>query len=116
MENKTFELLEKLYLEVQGLNTEVQGLNTKLEGLNTEVQEMKEVMVTKDDLKNFATKDDLRNLATKDDLELVAKQLHAEIQVVNDGVEDIKKEMSSAELITAKHSYDIALLKALRTS
>lgn len=62
MEDRTFELLEKLYLDMQYMKTEM--------------KEMKEAMVVKDDLKNFATKDDLKKLATKDDLELISKQLH----------------------------------------
>jgi len=54
MEEKVYDLLEKLYVEVQGMQTEI--------------KDVKETMATKDDLKDFATKDDLKAFATKDDL------------------------------------------------
>ena len=56
MDDRVYDLLEKLYLEVQGIK---RNMATK--------DDIKD-MVVKDDLKNFATKDDLNNKADKTEL------------------------------------------------
>ncbi len=43
-------------------------VQSQIQPLKQEIQEIKAVMVTKDDIKNMATKDDLKSFATKDDI------------------------------------------------
>ena len=47
-------------------------VQSQIQPLKQEIQEIKAVMVTKDDIKNMATKDDLKNFATKDDIKNMA--------------------------------------------
>ena len=88
--DKSMELLEKMYIEMQ---------------------EMKQTMATKDDLKNFATKDDLKDLATKEDLNILAEELHHEIQIVQDQVMGLTDNLDVMELLTTKNSYEISKIK-----
>ena len=69
---------------------------------------------TKNDLKNFVTKDDIKNLATKDDLNMLAEELHTEIQTVYDELVELRNDLSTMEMLTTKNAYDIAKLKAIR--
>jgi hypothetical protein len=61
-----------------------------LNAIMDEIKEMKQNMVTKNDLKNFATKDDLKNFASKDDLKNFAtKDDVAEIPFIKAAVQDL---------------------------
>lgn len=87
-----------------------------LERLNGQINELRANMATKDDLNGMATKEDIKNLATKDDLKLLADELHTEIQAVYDEVEGLHRDFNTIEMMTAKNSFDIATLKAVRNS
>ncbi len=102
MDDKVYDLLEKLYLEVQGIKG---NMATK--------DDLKD-FATKDNLKNFVTKDDIKNMATKDDIELLADELHTEIQTVLDEVKDLRNDLTTMEILTTKNAFDIAKLKAIR--
>ncbi len=71
-------------------------------------------MATKDDIKNMATKDDIKNMATKDDINLLANELHTEIQTVLEEVKELRHDLSTMEIMTTKNAFDIAKLKAIR--
>ncbi|SCX77911.1 hypothetical protein [Alkaliphilus peptidifermentans] len=66
MEDKVLDLLEKMYIEMQ---------------------EMKQVMATKDDIKNMATKDDIKNMATKDDIKRLENNM---VKMENELKDDIR--------------------------
>lgn len=68
MEDKTFELLEKLYIEMQ---------------------EMKQNMATKADIANMATKDDISNMATKQDIVRLENKMDANDKALYDGYKQI---------------------------
>ena len=102
MDNKVYDLLEKLFLEVQG----IKGNMATKDDIND--------MVVKDDLKGFATKDDLKNFATKGDIELLADELHIEIQAVLDELKELRHDLNTMEILTTKNAFDIAKLKAIR--
>jgi hypothetical protein len=89
--DKTMELLEKLYDEMQNMKVEM--------------QEMKQ---------NMATKEDLKNLATKEDLNLLSEELHHEIQVVQDQVKELNDNLDIMELLTSKNTYEISKLKLVK--
>ena len=65
MDNKVFDLLEKMYIEMQ----EMKGnMATKDDIANMATKDDIANMATKDDIVNMATKDDIANMATKDDI------------------------------------------------
>lgn len=97
-----YDLLEKLYIEVQGIKS---NMATKDDLKN---------FATKNDIKNFATKDDLQNFATKDDINLLADELHTEIQAVLDEVKELRNDINTMEIVTSKNALDIAKLKSIR--
>ena len=127
VDEKVYDLLEKLYLEVQGMKSEIIDIKgtmaTKDDLKNFATKDDLKNFATKDDLKNFATKDDLRNFATKDDLKnlatredvnMLAKELHTEIQNVYNEVVEFRHDLNTMEMLTTKNAYDIAKLKSLR--
>ncbi len=109
MSEKMYGLLEKLYLEVQGMQTEMKDIK---ETMATK-EDLKD-FATKEDLKDFATRDDLKNLATKDDINMLAEELHTEIQSVYDELVELRRDLNGMEILTTKNAYDIAILKAIR--
>lgn len=98
MDEKFYDLLEKLYFEVQSvrseLKAEIQGVRSELKA---ELQEIKDTM------------------ATKEDLELVTEELKTEIESVHNEVKELRKDLNTMEIIATKNSYDIARLKVLKT-
>ena len=118
MDEKVYDLLEKLYVEVQGMQTEVRDIKetmtTKDDLKDFATKDDLKDFATKDDLKDFATKDDIKNLATKDDINMLADELHAEIQTVYDELVELRNDLSTMEMLTTKNAYDIAKLKAIR--
>ena len=136
MDGKVYDLLEKLYVEVQGMQTEVRDIKetmttkddlkdfatkddlkdfaTKDDLKDFATKDDLKDFATKDDLKDFATKDDIKNLATKDDINMLADELHAEIQTVYDELVELRNDLSTMEMLTTKNAYDIAKLKAIR--
>ncbi|NLY44768.1 MAG: hypothetical protein GX053_02080 [Tissierella sp.] len=109
MEDKLYDLMEKMYIEVQGLKSEMELMKSTM----ATKDDLKNFS-TKDDLKNFATKDDLKNLATKDDIDLLGVELHTEIQAVHDEVSELRSDLSTIEILTTKNAFDIAKLKAVK--
>lgn len=93
MDSKAYDLLEKLYLEIQ---------------------EIKANMVVKDDIKDIVIKDDLKNLSTKEDLNLLGEELRAEIQMVYDELKELRNDLNTMEILTTKNAFDIAKLKSVR--
>lgn len=136
MDEKVHDLLEKLYVEVQSMQTEFRDIKeamatkddlknfatkddlknfaTKDDLKNFATKDDLKNFATKDDLKVFATKDDLKNLATKDDINMLADELHAEIQTVYGELIELRNDLSTMEMLTTKNAYDIAKLKAIR--
>lgn len=99
MDEKFYDLLEKLYFEVQSVKSE----------LKAELQEVKDTMATKAELQEI--KD---TMSTKEDLELAVEEVKAEIQSVHDEVKHLRQDLNNMEIIATKNSYDIARLKVLR--
>jgi hypothetical protein len=129
MDDKALELLERLNGQIDELRVnmatkediknmatkdDIKNMATKEDIKNMATKEDIKNMATKEDIKNMATKDDLKNLATKDDLKLLADELHTEIQAVYDEVEGLRRDFNTIEMVTAKNSFDIATLKAVR--
>lgn len=118
MDEKVYDLLEKLYLEVQGMKSEIIDIKgtmaTKDDLKNFATKDDLKNFATKDDLRNFATKDDLKNLATREDVNMLAKELHTEIQNVYNEVVELRHDLNTMEMLTTKNAYDIAKLKSLR--
>ena len=127
MDEKVYDLLEKLYVEIQGMQREIQNIKgtmaTKDDLKSFATKDDLKSFATKDDLKSFATKDDLRNFATKDDLKILstkedinmlAEELHAEIQTVYNEVVELRDDLNTMEVLTTKNAYDIAKLKSAR--
>lgn len=102
VDEKMYGILEKLYVEVQGMK---ETMATK--------EDLKD-FATKEDLKDFTTKDDLKNLATKDDIDMLVEELHTEIQSVYDELVELRNDLNAMEILTTKNAYDIAILKAIR--
>lgn len=102
MESKAYDLLEKLYAEMQEVKSEMHGMKS-------EMQEMKENMATKDEVKEIR-----ETMATKEDLDLVASQLHAEIQVVHEELKELRHDFNVVEIMTTKSAFDIAKIKAAK--
>lgn len=86
-----YDLLEKLYVEVQGMQTEIRDIR-----------------------ETMATKDDLKNLATKDDIDMLAEELHTEIQTVYDELVELRNDFNAMQVLTTKNAYDIARFKIAR--
>ncbi len=64
-------------------------VQSQIQPLKQEIQEIKAVMVTKDDIKNMATKDDLKNFATKDDLKNFATKDDIKNMATKDDIKDM---------------------------
>ena len=102
MEDKTLEMLEKLNSQLNDMKA---NMATKEDIAN---------MVTKEDIANMVTKKDIANMVTKEDLNLLADELHLEIQVVLDEVKELRRDLNTMEIMTSKNTLDIAKLKAIR--
>lgn len=85
MDERVYDLLEKLYLEVQGMKTEISDIKGTMA-----TKEDLENFATKDDLRDFVTKEDLKNLANKEDINVLAEELHTEIQSVYNELVDLR--------------------------
>lgn len=109
MEERVYDLLEKLYIELQGVQADIKDIR----GTMATKDDLKN-FATKDDLKNFATKDDIKYLASKEDITLLAGELHTEIQAVYDKVRELGKDFNTMEILTTKNAYDIAKFKLVR--
>ena len=55
-----------------------------------------------------------KDLATKDDINILANELHREIQAVYDELVDLRNDFNAMEMLTTKNAYDIAKIKAIR--
>ena len=119
-EDKIFDLLEKLYIEVQDTKKELKEdiLNVKTE--------------LKEDILNVRTelKEDISNVRTelKEDILNVKTELKEDIKILNDNqmlifdklekmgsdIESIKEDISDVQMITASNYKDIVRLKSLR--
>jgi len=68
--------LRRLERRMAKLEREVGDVKSRVEGLEKEVQGVKNVMATKEDLKQFATKEDIKRIedkmATKEQFEAIA--------------------------------------------
>lgn len=75
--------------------------------LYSEIQDMREEMLTKDDIANMATKDDIANMATKDDIADMATKTDLEKLVTQDTfakeMDNIHKRFLSLENKMDKH-------------
>lgn len=117
MDEKFYELLEKLYVELLNTKTElkaeIQGVRTELKA---EIQEVRDTMATKADLQEV--KNDLQEvkstMATKEDLELAVEDLKAEIQVVHDEVKELRSDFNMVEMVTNRNALEISKLKVAR--
>ncbi|MDR7857562.1 hypothetical protein [Tissierella sp.] len=110
MDERFYDLMEKLYLEMQSTRTElkaeIQGVRTELKA---EIQELRDTMATKADLQELRD-----TMATKEDFELAVEELKTEIQVVHDEVKELRNDFNVVEMVTSKNSLDISKLKICR--
>lgn len=121
MESKSYELLEKLYGEMQEVKREVKEMKSTMV-TKTELEEIKSTMATKAELEEIrttmATKTDLEEIratmATKEDLNILSEELHTEIQSVYDEVKELRHDLNKMEIMTTKNAYELAILKAAR--
>lgn len=115
MDEKFYDLMEKLYLELQNtkieLKQEIQGLRTELKG---EIQGLRTELTGEIQALNQRVSVIEATMATKKDLELLAEEVKHEIQIVHDEVVAFRKDFTLLEMTTAKNSYDIAAFKAAR--
>jgi hypothetical protein len=56
-----------------------------------DIADIKERMLTKDDLKGFATNDDLKRLATRDEVRVIVRE---ETQAIRDELADLRAEVT----------------------
>ncbi len=105
MDEKFYDLMEKLYVEMQSTRTElkaeIQELRTELKG---DIQELRTEL--KGDIQELRD-----TMATKEDLELAVEELKTEIQVVHDEVKHLRNDFNLVEKVTSKNTYDITKLK-----
>lgn len=82
MEDQFFELLEKMYIEIQEMKTnmatkqDIAGMATKQDIAN---------MATKQDIADMATKQDISNMATKQDIVRLENRMDANHRTLYDG-------------------------------
>ena len=115
MESKTYELLEKLYLEMQGMKGEMQEIKETM-ATKKELHEVKKTMATKEELQELKNEvyEIKEAMATKEDLNLLAEELHTEIQGVHDEVKEFRHDFNIVEIITTKNAHDIAKFRAVK--
>ncbi len=121
-ENKMFDLLEKIYVEVQShgkrldnvdnklnaLESEVKKNSLKLESIETKLNTIAEVQKSHMNQNEKAHKEVVKPLAEKVDvIELAVKDTSKDVK-------DIKEDLTSVELITAKNYTDIVKLKSVK--
>jgi hypothetical protein len=98
--------LKRLERRMAKLEREVGDVKSRVEGLEKEVREIKNVMVTKDDLKQFATKEDVEQLraeirriegimATKEDIKRIEDKMATkeQFEAIAVSVEDSGRDM-----------------------
>lgn len=114
-----YELLEKLSLQVGdmgkqivAMNSEIASMNNKISNMNNKISDMSSRIDGIEE--RMATKEDLKSLATKEDLNMVAEELHTEIQSVYEEVVELRRDSSTMEMLTTKNAFDIAKIKAIR--
>ena len=69
------------------------------------VEFLKENMVSKDDLVDFATKEDLTRFATKDDLHMGLEELKSDLMTHMDGFISLHQKLD-LELVAMRAKYD----------
>ena len=89
MDEKIYELLELMYIDVQQVKKEMNSMK-------------EDIQVIKD------------TMATKEDLEQVREELKCEIETVYEEVKGLREDLTITEIITTKNAHDIAILKAAR--
>ena len=98
MEEKMFELMEKMYIEMQ---------------------DMKSNMATKDDLANMATKDDLARVELglvrlEDKMDKNQKALYDGYQLTYEKLESLEAKVDRIEEHVGKHDVEIRVIKNAR--
>lgn len=126
VDNMVYELLEKLSLQVGDMGKQIVTMNSEIANMNNKMSDMSNKILNMNnkmsDMNNridgieerMATKEDLKNLATKEDLNMVAEELHTEIQSVYEEVVELRRDSSTMEMLTTKNAFDIAKIKAIR--
>lgn len=97
MEDKTFELMEKMYAEMQTIKTDLQEVKTEVKQNSNHILRLENKM-------------DEKLLALFD----ANTQMNQKLNDVTSGVEKISDDVSSIELITSKNWHDVAALKKVR--
>jgi tetrahydromethanopterin S-methyltransferase subunit G len=124
MEEKIFNLLEKLYIEMQAMKS---NMATKDDIANMATKDDIANMATKDDIANMATKDDLANMVTKDDLARIGQRLvklenkmDLNHKVLFDGynqtyekLEALEKKVDRIEKKVDSHDIEIKVIKSV---
>jgi uncharacterized phage infection (PIP) family protein YhgE len=97
MEDKVFDLLERLYVDVQDMKTDMQSMKTGMRDMKTGMQDMKtDMQDMKTDMQNMkdtmATKQDLARLENKMDIN--HKALYDGYKQSIEGIQEIKYELN----------------------
>ncbi|MDU5081071.1 hypothetical protein [uncultured Tissierella sp.] len=130
-EDQIFDLLERLYIELQDTKKE---LKEEISNVRTELKEEISNVRTelKEEISNVRTelKEEISNVRTglKEEISNVRTELKEDIGVLNDNqmiifdklekmgsdIEGIKEDMSDVQMITANNYKDIVRLKSVR--
>lgn len=94
MEDKVFDLISKMYSEMQ---EGFKGINVKIDSIEKDVKELKEGQ------KN------IENLI----LELDPKNANRHLEITEQ-IEELKKDLNAVEIVTSKNWNDIAKIKAVK--
>ena len=101
MEDKVFELISKMYSEMQEgfkeVNVKIEGIDVKIDSMEKDVKELKEGQ------KN------IENLI----LELDPKNANRHLEI-SEQIEELKKDLNAVEIVTSKNWNDIAKIKAVK--
>ena len=117
MDEKIYDLLELMYIDVQQLKSDMNGMKSDMNGMKSDMDIMKADMngiksdmdIMKSDIARIKA-----TMATKDDLEQVREELKCEIETVYEELKGLRHDLNVTEIITTKNAHDIAILKAAR--
>ncbi|MFL0198288.1 hypothetical protein ACJDU8_22385 [Clostridium sp. WILCCON 0269] len=121
-ENKMFDLLEKIYSEVQSHSKRLDGLDQKfdslesevkknsitLEGVQSDIKTMAEVQKSHMQQNEKAHRDIVKPLSEKVDvIELAVKDISKDTK-------ELKEKFEKVEKVTIQNTYDVAYLKSIK--
>ena len=108
MDEKTFEFLEKILTEVQGVKQELQEVKNEVKEVKTDLKEVKnEVKQNSNHILRLEDKMENKFGALFDNREVTNEKLDS----IETKVDDVARSVINIELITSKNWNDIAILK-----